>query len=118
MMNKPWLAQYPASVPATIDPDQYSSLIDLYEESFDSFANQPFSICMGVKHSYDDINQASKAIAAWLQSQSLAPGSVVALMMPNVPQYSPTMLGILRAGYVCTPVNPLYTGRELRQQLK
>ena len=117
MMNKPWLAQYPASVPATIDPDQYSSLIDLYEESFDSFANQPFSICMGVKHSYDDINQASKAIAAWLQSQSLAPGSVVALMMPNVPQYLPTMLGILRAGYVCTPVNPLYTGRELRHQL-
>ena len=117
MMNKPWLAQYPASVPATIDPDQYSSLIDLYEESFDSFANQPFSICMGVKHSYDDINQASKAIAAWLQSQSLAPGSVVALMMPNVPQYLPTMLGILRAGYICTPVNPLYTGRELRHQL-
>lgn len=117
MMNKPWLAQYPASVPATIDPDQYSSLIELYEESFDSFANQPFSICMGVKHSYDDINQASKAIAAWLQSQSLAPGSVVALMMPNVPQYLPTMLGILRAGYVCTPVNPLYTGRELRHQL-
>ena len=117
MMNKPWLAQYPASVPATIDPDQYSSLIELYEESFDSFANQPFSICMGVKHGYDDINQASKAIAAWLQSQSLAPGSVVALMMPNVPQYLPTMLGILRAGYICTPVNPLYTGRELRHQL-
>ncbi|WP_339340448.1 AMP-binding protein [uncultured Psychrobacter sp.] len=117
MMNKPWLAQYPASVPATIDPDPYSSLIELYEESFDSFANQPFSICMGVKHSYDDINQASKAIAAWLQSQSLAPGSVVALMMPNVPQYLPTMLGILRAGYICTPVNPLYTGRELRHQL-
>lgn len=117
MMNKPWLAQYPASVPATIDPDQYSSLIDLYEESFDSFANQPFSICMGVKHSYDDINQASKAIAAWLQSQGLSPGSVVALMMPNVPQYLPTMLGILRAGYICTPVNPLYTGRELRHQL-
>ncbi|WP_367181091.1 AMP-binding protein [uncultured Psychrobacter sp.] len=78
---------------------------------------KPFSICMGVKHSYDDINQASKAIAAWLQSQGLAPGSVVALMMPNVPQYLPTMLGILRAGYICTPVNPLYTGRELRHQL-
>jgi len=117
MMNKPWLAQYPASVPKTIDPDQYSNLIELYEESFDSFASQPFSICMGVKHSYDDINQASKAIAAWLQSQGLAAGSVVALMMPNVPQYLPTMLGILRAGYVCTPVNPLYTGRELRHQL-
>ncbi len=38
-------------------------------------------------------------------------------MMPNVPQYLPIMIGILRAGYVCTPINPLYTGRELRHQL-
>ncbi len=117
MIDKPWLAQYPASVPKTIDPDQYSSLIELYEESFANFAKQPFSICMGVKHSYDDIDKASKTIASWLQAQGLAPGSVVALMMPNIPQYLPTMLGILRAGYVCTPVNPLYTGRELRHQL-
>ncbi len=117
MIDKPWLAQYPATVPATIDPEQYSSLIELYEESFASFAKQTFSICMGVKHSYEDIDKASKAIAAWLQAQGLAQGSVVALMMPNIPQYLPTMLGILRAGYVCTPVNPLYTGRELRHQL-
>ena len=41
----------------------------------------------------------------------------MALMMPNVPQYLPIMIGILRAGYVCTPINPLYTGRELRHQL-
>ena len=50
-------------------------------------------------------------------SSGIPKGSVVALMMPNVPQYLPTMIGILRAGYVCTPVNPLYTGRELRHQL-
>ncbi|MER1974290.1 MAG: AMP-binding protein, partial [Psychrobacter alimentarius] len=62
-------------------------------------------------------DKASLAVAAWLQSQNLPKGSVVALMMPNIPQYLPIMIGILRAGYVCTPVNPLYTGRELRHQL-
>ncbi|WP_296195096.1 MULTISPECIES: AMP-binding protein [unclassified Psychrobacter] len=115
--DKPWLAQYPSNVPKTINPDQYESLIDLYEECFDRFRMHPMTICMGVTHTYGDVDKASLAVAAWLQAQGIPKGSVVALMMPNVPQYLPTMIGILRAGYVCTPINPLYTGRELRHQL-
>ena len=115
--DKPWLAQYPANVPKTINPDQYESLIELYEECFNRFRMHPMTICMGVTHTYGDVDNASLAVAAWLQAQGLPKGSVVALMMPNVPQYLPIMIGILRAGYVCTPINPLYTGRELRHQL-
>ena len=115
--EKPWLAQYPKNVPKTINPDQYQSLIELYEECFDRFRMHPMTVCMGVTHTYGDVDKASLAVAAWLQAQNLPKGSVVALMMPNVPQYLPIMIGILRAGYVCTPVNPLYTGRELRHQL-
>ncbi|WP_201594503.1 AMP-binding protein [Psychrobacter vallis] len=116
-VDKPWLAQYPKNVPKTINPDQYKSLIELYEECFERFRMHPMTVCMGVTHTYGDVDKASLAVAAWLQAQSLPKGSVVALMMPNVPQYLPTMIGILRAGYVCTPINPLYTGRELRHQL-
>ena len=116
-VEKPWLAQYPQNVPKTINPDQYTSLIELYEECFDRFRMHPMTICMGVTHTYGDVDKASLAVAAWLQAQGIPKGSVVALMMPNVPQYLPTMIGILRAGYVCTPINPLYTGRELRHQL-
>ena len=116
-VDKPWLAQYPQNVPKTINPDQYTSLIELYEECFDRFRMHPMTICMGVTHTYGDVDKASLAVAAWLQAQGIPKGSVVAMMMPNVPQYLPTMIGILRAGYVCTPINPLYTGRELRHQL-
>ncbi len=116
-VNKPWLDQYPTNVPKSINPDKYGNIVDLYEECFDRFRMHPMSICMGVTHTYDDIDKTSLAIASWLQAQGLPKGSIVALMMPNVPQYLPTMIGILRAGYVCTPINPLYTGRELRHQL-
>ncbi len=115
--NKPWHASYPVGVPKTIYPDNYSSIIELYEESFSRYRLHPMSVCMGVTHTYGDVDNASQAVAAWLQAQGLPKGSVIALMMPNVPQYLPTMIGILRAGYICTPVNPLYTGRELRHQL-
>ena len=53
-----------------------------------------------------------------MQAQGLEPGARVALMMPNVPQFMVNMAAILRAGYTCVNVNPLYTARELEHQLK
>lgn len=116
-MLRPWTTQYPEGVPKNINPDAYENVTDFFEECFNRYRLHPMSICMGVTHTYDDVDKASIAIGAWLQAQSIPQGSIVALMMPNVPQYMPTMIGILRAGYICTPVNPLYTGRELRHQL-
>ncbi|CAM4211141.1 AMP-binding protein [Psychrobacter arenosus] len=116
-MEKIWLSQYPESIPATINPDAYENATLLFEECFERYRHHPMTICMGVTHTYGEVDSASIAIGAWLQSQNIPKGSVVALMMPNIPQYLPTMIGIMRAGYICTPVNPLYTGRELRHQL-
>jgi long-chain acyl-CoA synthetase len=42
----------------------------------------------------------------------------VAIMLPNMPQFAVTMCRVLRAGYTCVNVNPLYTARELEHQLK
>jgi len=53
-----------------------------------------------------------------LQHLGLEPGARVAIMLPNIPQFAVTMAGILRAGYTCVNVNPLYTARELEHQLK
>ena len=39
-------------------------------------------------------------------------------MLPNVPQFAVAMAAVLRAGYTCVNVNPLYTARELEHQLK
>jgi acyl-CoA synthetase (AMP-forming)/AMP-acid ligase II len=57
-------------------------------------------------------------LGAWLQGQGLEPGARVAIMLPNVPQFAVTMAAVLRAGYTCVNVNPLYTARELEHQLK
>jgi long-chain acyl-CoA synthetase len=73
---------------------------------------------MGRSISFRDVDQASAAFAGWLQSQGLAKGDRVAIMMPNVPQYPVAIAGILRAGLVVVNVNPLYTPRELEHQLK
>ncbi len=118
MNIKPWHAAYPAGVAHDVNPDQYRSLVHLLEESFKANATKPYSVCMGRWHSYRDVDDRSAALGAWLQSKGLPAGARVAIMLPNVPQFTVTMAGILRAGYTCVNVNPLYTARELEHQMK
>ena len=113
-----WLASYPDGVPHDIRPEQYHSLAQLLEESFKKFAANPVTVCFDTWMSYRKLDDLSSALGAWLQSTGLEPGSRVAIMLPNVPQFPVTMSGVLRAGYTCVNVNPLYTPRELEHQLK
>ncbi len=117
-MERIWLKQYPAGVPADIDVTQYSSLVELLEESFAKFSDRKAFICMDKSISYRDLDEMSQALAAYLQSKGLQKGARVALMMPNVLQYPVSTAAVLRAGYAVVNVNPLYTPRELEHQLK
>jgi long-chain acyl-CoA synthetase len=117
-MQKIWLKQYPAGVPAEVKTDVYPSLVAMMDESFRAHRQQTAYKFMGASFSFAAIDDASRALAAWLQSTGLQRGDRVALMMPNVPQYPVAVAAVLRAGLVVVNVNPLYTPRELEHQLK
>ncbi|WP_456310018.1 long-chain-fatty-acid--CoA ligase FadD [Serratia proteamaculans] len=117
-MHKVWLNRYPADVPAEINPDRYGSLIDLFEHAVLRYATQTAFINMGKSLSFQQLDDRSRAFAAYLQQGlGLKKGDRVALMMPNLLQYPIALFGILRAGMIVVNVNPLYTPRELEHQL-
>ena len=117
-MEKTWLKQYPKEVPANIDVEQYASLVALLEESFKKYRDLPAYRFMGKVITFGQVDDLSRAFAAYLQGLGLDQGDRIAIMMPNVPQYPVAVAAILRAGYVVVNVNPLYTPRELEHQLK
>ncbi len=117
-MEKIWLKSYPPGVPHDVKPEQYRSVAHLLEESFRKHASSPFSVCMDQWMTYGELDRRSAALGAYLQSLGLEPGARVAIMLPNIPQFGVTMAAVLRAGYTCVNVNPLYTARELEHQLK
>jgi long-chain acyl-CoA synthetase len=117
-MEKIWLKQYPAGVPAEVQTDLYPSLVALIDESFVKYRDRTAYRFMGHAIGFGEVDDASRALAAWLQGQGLARGDRVAIMLPNVPQYPVAVAAILRAGMVVVNVNPLYTARELEHQLK
>ncbi|BET96773.1 long-chain-fatty-acid--CoA ligase FadD [Xenorhabdus taiwanensis] len=117
-MEKVWLKHYPADVPAEIDPDRYSSLIEMFENAVARYADQVAFINMGEVMTFRKLEERSRAFAAYLQNGlGLKQGDRVALMMPNLLQYPVALFGILRAGMIVVNVNPLYTPRELEHQL-
>lgn len=118
-MEKIWLKRYPQGVPAEINPDNYTSLVDVFDECCSKFRDRPAFTNMGSVLTYQDIDTRSRAFAAYLQQTlGLKKGERVAIMMPNLLQYPIALWGILRAGLVVVNVNPLYTPRELEHQLK
>jgi len=117
-MEKFWLKHYPPGVPAEVDVDQYSSLVQLLEEGFTKYAQRNAYAYMDRLFTFAEIDRHSAAFGAWLQGRGLSRGARVAIMMPNVVQYPIALAGVLRAGCVVVNVNPLYTPRELEHQLK
>lgn len=116
MDNRPWVAQYPAGIPANINTDEYPTIIDFIDSCLKKYSNRIAFSCMGADLSYKDLDQKSKHFAAYLQSRGLKAGDRIALMMPNLLQYPICLFGALRAGLVVVNTNPLYTPREMKHQ--
>jgi long-chain acyl-CoA synthetase len=64
---------------------------------------------------WSELDGQVDAVAADLAR--IAGGAPVAIALPNGPQFAIAYLATLRAGLVAVPINPGYTGRELRQIL-
>ena len=117
-MERNWLKNYPEGVTPHANANEYASLVELLDDSFRKYADLAAYKFMGKDFSYRQVDEMSRAFAAYAQTLGLAQGDRVAIMMPNVPQYPVVVAGLLRAGLVVVNVNPLYTPRELEHQLK
>jgi long-chain acyl-CoA synthetase len=119
MVDRIWLKNYPAGIPAEIDPDRFSSIPDLLEKLVVRFADKPAYHNLGHTMSYAGLERLSRDFAAFLQGlPGMAKGERVAIMSPNLLQYPVALFGILRAGMTVVNVNPMYSPRELEHQLK
>ena len=117
MENFPWVKEYPKEVNARVEYNQFPTLVELLEDAFKNFGNRQSFGNMGKFLPYHEIDERSKAFAAYLQQEiGLKKGDRIAIQMPNCLQYPIVMFGALRAGLVVVNTNPLYTPREMKHQ--
>ena len=113
-----WYASYPPGIPRTIDQATYSSLPAMLLDACARHARLPAFECLGTTMSYADWERVSRAFAAYLLKEArFQPSDRIAIMLPNLLAYPVSFLGAVRAGLIVVNVNPLYTPRELKEQL-
>ncbi len=111
-VDRRWLQHYDPNVPQHLEYPR----IPLYRLLDDAAARTPDAPCasfFGRRFSYRALKDASDRFAASLRQRGVAVGDRVALLLPNSPQFIIAYYGILKAGAVIVPLNPLYTEREL-----
>ena len=71
-----------------------------------------------VEVNYGLLDEGSARVAGLLARHGFERGDRVGIMLPNVPYFALVYYGVLRAGGVVVPVNPLLKAREVRFYLE
>lgn len=109
---------WPTDVPRTLDePIPDGSVID-YLRKWST--ERPDAVAIhfyGRDITFAELDRASAAYAGWLRANGVEPGDRAGVFLPNCPQFAIAFLGILRAGAVYVPINPMFRARELAHEL-
>jgi long-chain acyl-CoA synthetase len=71
----------------------------------------------GSAMTYRELDETSARVAGLLRDRGIRPGDRVGVMLPNTPQFAVIYYGVLRAGGVVVPMNPLLKAREIAYYL-
>jgi acyl-CoA synthetase (AMP-forming)/AMP-acid ligase II len=69
-------------------------------------------------YTFAELSTAIHSLAGGLAARGVAPGTVVGLMAPNVPEYAVIFHGVAVAGAAVTTINPTYGAEEVCHQLQ
>ena len=114
--SKPWLKSYDPGVEAEIEiPD--ISLKDYFVNSFTGHAARAGCHYLGATMTFGELLESSGRFAKALSDNGMGKGDVVAINLPNTPQYLIAIVGALRAGCAISGLAPLLMPDEMAYQL-
>jgi long-chain acyl-CoA synthetase len=114
--QKPWLKSYDTDVSPEISIPEIS-LKDYYIETFNKKADSPALYYMGLTMTFGELLEKAGRFAKGLQDKGFGKGDVVAICLPNIPQYHIAVVGALLAGCAISGVAPLLMPDEVQYQL-
>jgi long-chain acyl-CoA synthetase len=115
-LAKPWLQHYHKDVPATVEYSE-KSLVDLFDETAQKYANQTAVIFYGNKITFKQLHDEVNRFATALSQMGVKKGDKIALYLLNSPQYIIAYFATLKVGGTVTPISPVYTSSEVTHQL-
>lgn len=115
--DRPWLKSYAPGVRGDIQPVTKTFLEHL-DQVVAEYSSKTALHFLGVTLTYQQVMDQANRLANALKARGLGRGDVVAVCMPNMPQYILSVLGGLKAGCAVSGLSPLLTAEEMAYQLK
>ena len=110
---------WPASVPREVTYELGEIPLSEYVRQRARLTPDAIAIVFyGYEMTFADLDRQSDGVAAYLLANGMAKGDRVAVMMQNCPQFIAAFYGILKAGGVHVPVNPMFQEAELIYELE
>jgi long-chain acyl-CoA synthetase len=94
------------------------NLATMLRESATAQPDKPLAHVNDLTFSYAQVDEISGRLATSLLGLGLERGDKVAVQLPNLPQFLFTYFGILKAGLVMVPLNPLLRAPEVAYHLE
>jgi long-chain acyl-CoA synthetase len=94
-----------------------ANLAQILADSAGPHAERPAILSGDRVISYAELDDASARVASFLASREFGPGDRAGLMLANTPEFCILYYGVLRAGGVVVPMNPLLKSREVEYYL-
>jgi long-chain acyl-CoA synthetase len=94
------------------------NLAIMLRESANAHPDKPLVHINDLTFSYAQVDEISGRVAGALLATGLERGDKVAVQLPNLPQFLFTYFGILKAGLVMVPLNPLLRAPEVQYHLE
>lgn len=107
-----------SGIPKEINPNKYRSVLAMFEQAMVRYANFTAFYSLGEGLRYGQIDDQSRAFAAYLQQKlGVHKGDRIAIVAPNVATVPTSMIGAMRCGAAMVIVNPDCSPDELKYQL-
>ncbi len=117
-LEKLWAKNWPAGLPRELEyPLGEVPLTECLRERARQHPDKPVVIFYGREMTFGQLDDLSDRFAVFLAARGLNKGDRVAVLMANCPQFLVAFYGILKAGCIHVPVNPLFKEREFLYEM-
>lgn len=116
--NRIWKDYLPDGITLEIDIPEKISLVDIFKNGAEEYGEKIVSIYFGIEFTFKEIDSLTRRFISGLLDLGVKKGDVVALWLPNCPQFTICYFAIISIGATLTAISPLFIAREMAYQIQ
>jgi long-chain acyl-CoA synthetase len=94
------------------------TLIDLFNYGLEKYKDKVSLDFYGKEYTFKELDVLTRRFAAGLLDLGIKKGDVIALWLPNCPEFAICYFAAIIVGATITAISPLFVARELEYQVK